>query len=359
MSLPDVLAALLVGSLMVYALLGGADFGGGVWDLFATGPRGREQRALIEEVLAPVWEVNHIWLILAVVLMFSGFPLAFAVVTTALHVPLTVMLIGVIARGSAFTFRQYDDRRDEVQRRWGRIFAVASIVTPVMLGVCLGAVTSGDIRVVNGVPTGGFFASWLGVFPFACGLLALALFAFLAAVYLTNETQLRSLQDDFRVRALVAAGAVVVCAIVCAVTAGPGTREFQDRLLRSSFSPVLVIAAVAAAIAAIAALVTRRYAVARVAAIVWTILLIGGWALAQRPYLIPPDVTVAGAAAPTVTLKLVIITLGAGSVLLIPSLYWLLKLFRRTPVDDLLRAGRRHRSKVFDALADRKSPPDP
>jgi cytochrome d ubiquinol oxidase subunit II len=167
--LPELVALVMLGALICYTLLGGADFGGGVWDLLARGPRARAQKALIEDVMAPVWEVNHIWLIIVVVLLFAAFPAGFATITTALHVPLTIMLVGVVARGGAFIFRQYDDRHDDVQRRWGRVFAVSSIVTPILLGVCVGAVTSGAIRVEGDVIVGGFWRPWLGVFPFACG----------------------------------------------------------------------------------------------------------------------------------------------------------------------------------------------
>src|SRR5688572_5170487 len=136
--MPDAtLAALLAGAVMVslnaYVLLGGADFGGGVWDLLAGGPRWKRQRALIAGAIGPIWEANHVWLILVVVLLFSCFPAAFTRMSVTLHIPLTLMLIGIVLRGSAFTFRSYDSQQDDVQRRWGAIFAGASTVTPVLL----------------------------------------------------------------------------------------------------------------------------------------------------------------------------------------------------------------------------------
>src|SRR5918997_2364958 len=157
----------MVVSLMFYALLGGADYGGGVWDLFAFGRRAREQRALIAEAISPVWEANHVWLILVIVILFTAFPPAFAVIATALHIPITLLLIGIVLRGTAFTFRTYDSRHDEVQRRWSLVFSIASIITPVLLGIILGAIASGTIRVQSGVVTSGFFSSWLAPFPFA------------------------------------------------------------------------------------------------------------------------------------------------------------------------------------------------
>ena len=115
----DILLALLLGAAILYATTAGADFGGGVWDLLASGSRKKRQRSLIERAITPVWEVNHIWMILMVVILFSGFPVAYSAISTALHIPLTLMLLGIVARGTAFTFRAYDRNTDDVQQRWG------------------------------------------------------------------------------------------------------------------------------------------------------------------------------------------------------------------------------------------------
>src|ERR687893_2196597 len=133
----------MVVSLMFYALLGGADYGGGVWDLFARGRRAGAQRELVAAAIGPVWEANHVWLIFGVVVLFTAFPPAFAALSTALHIPLTLMLIGIVLRGCAFTFRHYDAEADDVQQRWGRLFGMASVVTPILLGVCIGAISTG------------------------------------------------------------------------------------------------------------------------------------------------------------------------------------------------------------------------
>ena len=161
--LAELLAGILVLSLNAYVLLGGADFGGGVWDLLAGGPRRDRQREVISHAIGPIWEANHVWLILAIVLTFSCFPPVFARLGTVLHIPLTLMLVGIVLRGSAFTFRTYDDQHDAVQRRWGRIFAGASLVTPVLLGVCIGAVASGRAGPVSATGTFAdrFVAPWL------------------------------------------------------------------------------------------------------------------------------------------------------------------------------------------------------
>src|ERR1039457_6894091 len=145
-------------SLILYALTGGADFGGGMWDLLAVGPRATRQRKAIATAIAPIWEANHVWLILVVVVLFTGFPTGFAAIMTALNIPVTVMLIGIVLRGSAFIFRSYDSQSVAVQRHWSTTFGIASIFTPFFQGVILGALATGQIRVANDQVTTGFFA---------------------------------------------------------------------------------------------------------------------------------------------------------------------------------------------------------
>src|SRR6185503_9415384 len=212
--LPELIAAVMAVALNAYVLTGGADFGGGVWDLFAAGPRRDRQRALIAEAIAPIWEANHVWLILVVVLLFTAFPPAFAQLMTVLHIPLSLMLLGIVLRGSAFTFRSYDSRRDSVQRRWGRLFAIASAGTPCLLGIVIGAIVSGGVReppremAATASFANVYLWSWLSPFAIGVGLLAVILFAFLAAVYLTVEARDEALQGDFRLRAVWSAVAV-------------------------------------------------------------------------------------------------------------------------------------------------------
>jgi cytochrome d ubiquinol oxidase subunit II len=346
---PEAVAAVMLAALVLYALTGGADFGGGVWDLLAFGPRAAAQRRLVERAIAPIWEANHVWLILLVVLLFTAFPRVFAAASIALHVPLTALLIGIVLRGGAFAFRQYGPPHPDYRRRWGRVFALASAVTPVVLGVVVGAVTSGDLRLVGGVPVGGFFASWVGVFPLSVGFLTLSLFAFLAAVYLAHDASrlarpavavadgagelapvlARALTEDFRRRALIAGAALGPAALAAALTAGPGTLHFRSALLGSPWSWPLQIVTGGVALGAFAALWRRRFALARGLAAAQAALILAGWGLAQQPYLLPPDLTIRGAAAPARTLELLLAALAAGSVLLFPSLAWLYSVFFR------------------------------
>ena len=331
-SLPSLVAAAIVIALNLYVLLGGADFGGGVWDLLASGPRRERQRALIADAIAPIWEANHVWLILVVVLLFTAYPSAFALLTTVLHIPLTLMLLGIVLRGSAFTFRSYDSRRDAVQRRWGRIFAIASTVTPLLLGMIVGAIASGTVRQP---PRDGsssfadvFIRSWLSPFTLGIGLLALALFAFLAAVYLTVEAKDDQLREDFRLRALAAAFAVFAIASTDLVLAGVGAPRIWSALTTGTLALLLHLATGVAAVVALWALWSRRFSMARIAAAAQVSFILWGWALGQFPYLVPPDVTISGAAAPRVTLALLVGALLLGLAVLIPSLRYLFRVFK-------------------------------
>jgi cytochrome d ubiquinol oxidase subunit II len=328
LSIDILLAGAMMVSLTFYALLGGADFGGGVWDLLASGPRKARQRELIAEAISPVWEANHVWLILVVVLLFTAFPPAFAAIATALHIPLTLMLIGVVLRGSAFTFRSYDKRTDEAQRRWGRIFSSASLITPVLLGATVGAISSGRVRNAPSNFEEAFVAPWLAPFPVAVGFFALALFAFLAAVYLTVEARDAALREDFRLRALAAALAVGVMALIVFLLSSTGAPTLRGRLGQSWWTWPLQISTAIFATSAIYALWKRKFRIAQFCAAAQAALILWGWGAAQYPNLVMPDLTIYNAAAPMVTLRLVWWALLAGAVLLFPSFYYLFRVFK-------------------------------
>src|SRR5579862_9383402 len=145
-----IVAIFILLSLILYALMGGADFGGGMWDLLATGPRAKLQRKAVAEAIGPIWEANHVWLILVIVLLFTGFPRGYSAMMTALDIPLTAMLIGIVLRGAAFAFRKYDSQAEAAQRRWSVVFGAASFFAPFCQGITLGALATGRIRVENG-----------------------------------------------------------------------------------------------------------------------------------------------------------------------------------------------------------------
>jgi cytochrome d ubiquinol oxidase subunit II len=336
-SLADLLAATIFVALNAYALLAGADFGGGVWDLLARGPRKDAQRELIADAIGPVWEANHVWLILALVLLFTAFPPAFARLGTLLHIPLSLALIGIVLRGSAFTFWRYGSGGpgDLAPRRWGMVFAIASLITPLLLGVTIGAIASGALGDAAGALGAGagfaatYVAPWLNPFTASVGLFALVAFAFLAAVYLPLETGDPALQDDFRRRALGAGLALFPAAGLALVASGPYAPRVRDALIFAAWALPLHLLTAGAAVTALAALWRGRWRLARVAAAGQVSLILWGWALSQYPAIVPPDLTIAGTAAPAATLRLALGALALGAVVLFPSLGYLFRVFKR------------------------------
>lgn len=335
-TLAHFVAGTMVLSITAYVLLAGADFGGGVWDLLATGPRKKEQRKLISNAIGPVWEANHVWLILVVVMLFSCFPAAFAHLSTELHIPLTLMLVGVVLRGSAFTFRAYDRRDDNVQRRWGLVFSMTSVITPVILGVCIGTVAGGNIPLTETADAAiafGTFAEryvdpWWKPFPFAVGVLTLALFSLLAATYLTVEAREVGARDDFRKRALFAWLAVALSAVVAGVLAERDAPLVFATLTQGVRAITLLSVTTVFALLALVCLWRRSYYLARVAVAAQAIFIVWGWAWSQYPYMIPPSRTIESLAAPRSTLLWVLGTLIAGTVILLPSFFYLFRIFK-------------------------------
>jgi cytochrome d ubiquinol oxidase subunit II len=321
-------AGCILASLALYALLGGADFGGGVWDLLARGPRAAERRRLTAGAIGPVWETNHIWIIVAIVVLFTAFPRAFAVVCTALFVPLTIVLAGIVLRGAAFSFHAYRLHEERGAGWWGGVFASASLVTPIFLGIVCGAISSGRIRATEPLEFTGGVTLWLSPFPISVGFLALTSFAFLAAVYLILETKDPGLREEFRRDSFRTAGVLVFLSGLTLALAAVDARAFFRALTGSPWSIPLVAAEVAAAAGAIAYLALRRYTLARACAAAQVSLLLIGWGMAQYPYLVRPDVTVFSAAASPGTLRFLLGALAAGAVLLFPAIFLLLRVFK-------------------------------
>jgi cytochrome d ubiquinol oxidase subunit II len=346
-STAELTAWVIAVALNAYVLFGGADFGGGVWDLLASGPRRQQQRDLAANAIGPIWEANHVWLIIVVVMLFVCFPPAFAAFGIILHIPLSLMLIGIVLRGSAFIFRAYSLGRRTEQQRWGHLFAISSVITPIVLGMCVGAVVSGGVgAALSGIETGDaaslplsseiptasfvslYVRPWISPFTVAVGLMTLALVSFLAATYLTIEAKGRdALQDDFRRRAIGAAVAAIVTAGI-SLTLGAREGGVMARLVGGEWSLIVFTGAAIAAIVSVAALITRRYQLARIAAAGWVTFVLWGWVLAQVPLIIPPSLTIDAAAAPARTLVETMAVLVGGGIVLAPSLWYLLRVFK-------------------------------
>jgi cytochrome d ubiquinol oxidase subunit II len=323
---PTVAVVMFVG-VTLYALLAGADFGGGFWDLLAgDAERGAAPRDLIEQSVGPVWEANHVWLIFVLVVMWTGFPRAFAPIMSTLAVPLTLAAVGIILRGSGFAFRKASITLP-TRRAFGALFAASSVLTPFFLGSVVGGIASGRVPAVG---TGSLMRSWVNPTSMLGGVLAVVVCAFLAAAYLTADADRQhddALTAYFRGRAIasgVVAGAVAAVGIVVLHADAP--RLFAH--LTGRAFPVLVASAVAG-ITTLVLLVQGRFSFARVSAAAAVVAVVWGWAAGQYPYLIDGRLTISEAAGAHATLQALLGAVAAGIAVIGPALVWLLLLARR------------------------------
>ncbi|MDO8644024.1 MAG: cytochrome d ubiquinol oxidase subunit II [bacterium] len=317
-------AAAMMTALTLYALLGGADFGGGILELFLYGKSGVEGRKLIANAIGPVWEANHVWLILVIVLLFVCFPPAFAAIMTTLFVPLSFLLIGIIFRGTLFVLRSYVIQRQQIISRF---FSLTSLVTPFFLGVVIGGVSSGTLNLET-KSLADSLSLCLHPYPMALGVLTVILFSFLAAVYLTLETDKKELQDLFRLRGIILLVLLVPVALVVFFLARTGAPRIFLELSGSVWSVPLFLLTFGTTVVTALSLVKRRFRIAQLGAGALTVFILWGWGLAQFPMLLVPDLTIYNTAAPTITHQLVLIALGGGAIVLFPSLYTLFKVFK-------------------------------
>jgi cytochrome d ubiquinol oxidase subunit II len=329
MTLAELVLSVMFVGLVAYGLFGGADFGAGIWDLLAGGTRrGARQRALIERSIAPVWEANHVWLIFVLVVLWTAFSGAFAAVASTLYVPLTLAAFGMIARGAAFAFRKSITTLG-MRRFLGAAFALSSLVTPYFLGAVVGGVASG--RVPAGIAAGDVVTSWVNPTSVLGGVLAVLVCAYLAAVFLCGDARREGsedLADQFRARAIGTAtltGAVGIAGLFVLRADAPVL--FGG--LTGRAAPVVAVS-VLAGVAALVLLVTRRFSAARAASALAVTAILVGWAVAQYPYLLLPEVTIEEAAQGRGTLVAMLVALVAGAVILLPALGYLYWLFQRS-----------------------------
>jgi cytochrome d ubiquinol oxidase subunit II len=326
----ETIGVVLLVAIICYGVLGGADFGTGLWDLTAGGAeRGARPRSLIDHAIGPVWEANHTWLIFCLVLLWSGFPTAFAAIMTTLYIPLGIAAFGIVLRGSGFAFRKVSMRTAE-QRLNGIAFASSSVITPFCFGAVAGGIASGR------VPTDGHgdpISSWLNPTSVLGGVLAVLTCGYLAAVFLTAEAH-RDGEPDLeqwsRRRAVIAAIATGVVALAGLFVLRNDAHRLYTELLERGW-PLVAASALAGLGALIAALrptairpaLIRPFGAAAVAGI------LAGWGTAQYPYLLGTHLDLHDAAAPPATMNALFVVTLMALVLVVPSLVWLLLLTHR------------------------------
>ena len=184
-----VVIAFLWVSICLYLITGGADFGAGIIELFSRKSYRDKTKKIMSNSIAPIWEANHMWLIIAVVILFVGFPTIYTTVSTYLHIPLVLMLVGIIARGTAFTFRNYDAVEDSWQKLYTQIFYYSSLLTPFFIGIIAAATISGSIDTEAKDFLSLYIFSWFNLFGACVGFFTVSLCAYLASLFSLHEAR--------------------------------------------------------------------------------------------------------------------------------------------------------------------------
>jgi cytochrome bd ubiquinol oxidase subunit II len=323
----------ILAGVVAYTVLAGADFGAGLWTLLAGG--GRAGRAAIRDharhAMGPVWEANHVWLIFVLVVFWTAYPVAFGSIMSTLSIPLFIAAVGIILRGASYALRgQLEAARG--QHPIENLFALSSILTPFALGTVVGGIASGRVPVGNA--TGDPITSWLNPTSVVIGALAVAISGYLAAVYLAADAHRlgeRALELDFRARALLSglcAGALALAGLFVVRFDAPAL--FQG--LTSNGGLAMVAVSAAAGLMTLVLVWRNRFGPARASAALAVAAIVAGWALAQRPHVLP-GLTVDQAAASRSTLLATIIAIACGAAVLIPSLLLLFRLVLRGRFD--------------------------
>jgi cytochrome d ubiquinol oxidase subunit II len=342
MELADLPAVLILIGIAAYIVFAGADFGAGLWYLLAgPGARGRPIRDFTYHAMAPVWEANHVWLIFVLVVTWTAYPTAFGSIMSTLSVPLFIAAVGIILRGTAYALRSGAAPDRETEGATGFVFGASSILTPFALGTVIGGIAAGEVPVGNA--EGDLFSSWLNPTSIVIGVLALATSGYLAAVYLAGDAHRHGDPDlarAFHTRALAMAVIAGALGVVGLIVLRADARDLFDDLT-SGAGLVAVIASAVGGIATVVLVRAARYDPARASAALAVAAIVAGWGLAQQPELLP-GLTVDEAAAGHATLVALLVSIGGGLVILVPSLILLYGLVLRGRFDEEVPAAAEH-----------------
>lgn len=326
----EIIIIVLSISLLLYVLLGGADFGAGIIEIF-TGKRGME---VISKAIAPIWEANHVWVILAVVILFNGFPTVYTTLSTFLHIPILIVLLGIVLRGSAFTFRYYDEIKDKSHYYYTVFFRMSSLITPFFYGMIIGAIMMG--RIPGVVESESFYevfiAPWFNFFTVMTGIFVTLLFGWLAAVYLIGETKndidsalyIKITRVFFLLLIISGFGVFLVAELY--------NVHFFREFINSPVSITCVIAATVIIPFLWKSLNRKKMVLSRVLAGLQTAFIITGWYAIQFPVMVylsqTEHLTVYNSKAPESTMVMLFWALIVGILIIFPSIAYLMKVFK-------------------------------
>ena len=322
LDLAFVWAILIAFAVLAYVMLDGFDLGIGILFPASAGP---EQRDVMINSVAPVWDGNETWLVLGGGGLFAAFPLAYAVILPALYAPLTAMLLALVLRGVAFEFRF---RTTRAKLAWDCAFWGGSVLAALMQGIALGAFIQG-FAVEDRAYAGGWW-DWLTPFSMLTGIAVVVGYALLGATWLIMKTE-GALQDwCFRITPLLA-GAVVGLIVIVSIW----TPLLDPTIAARWFGwPNIVLVApvpllvAGAAIALYRAIQARREALPFLLSQGLFVLSYVGLGISLYPYAVPRTITVWQAAAPPESLSFLLV----GALILIPIIlaytayaYWIFR----------------------------------
>ena len=326
-----IIIIILAIAFILYTLLGGADFGAGIIESLA----GRREEVTISKAIAPVWEANHVWLILAVVILFTAFPMVYSSLSTVLHIPLMIVLLGIISRGTAFTFRHYDVVLDKSHKYYTLLFRVSSFVTPIFLGIILGAMMLGRITFDTSQSFYEvFMAPWLNIFCFSMGIFATCLFAYISAIFLVGETKIdRERKMYVRLSKRFMIGTMLTGLLVFTMASVSGhnlVKQFSQSI--TSIVTLVVATVLCPVIWHFLNKEKNKTVYLRIGVSLQVTLVLIGWFYIQFPVLIKlnngTSLTFFNTQAPYATLYQLLIALIVGLIVIIPGFVYLFRVFK-------------------------------
>jgi len=322
----------LLVSLYLYCLLGGADFGAGIVELFTQKNEKERIRKVTSEAIAPIWEANHMWLVICVVILFNAFPNIYSQVSMSLYIPLILLLVGIVFRGSAFTFRHYDAIKDGSQAVYSKIFEYSSLIVTFFFGLVIGALVSGKIIANPENFVEGYIAPWFNIFSISMGIFVCTLFSFIASVYLIGDSTKEEDREIFIKKAkrstifMVGAGALVFA------TAFIEDVDLARRFFTHPVSIALIIIATLTLPLLWKNLNRGSTWTSRILAGAQLLFILGGFYAIFFPTVVnlknSASLTLYNSAAPEITLRYLAWALIIGSFIIFPSLYYLLRIFK-------------------------------
>lgn len=315
-------------SILFYVLFGGADFGAGVLEMIS----GTQNRQNVAHAIGPVWEANHVWLILVVVILFMGFPKIYSTLSLYLHIPLLIMLIGIVFRGTAFAYMHYDAIKGRSNEVYNWVFKLSSIITPFFLGIIVGAAILGRINPDAATFFEGFIAPWFNLFSISVGIFTIILFTFLAAVYMIGETDDEKEFKSFISTAWSLNAILIASGIFVFTSAQFNGLSLFRMFINSWFAISMVILATVLIPVLWWSLGAEKILLSRTLAAGQVVTVMLAWFWVQMPVVIrqagQADLTFHNSAAPEATLWQLFWALVVGSCIILPFLYYLMKVFK-------------------------------